>query len=104
MTDKKTYIEVNKKLDFLLEDHGVEYANSNVDLESLETLHHKADALLVAHNCKIPEVEKDVSGLQPKLNMLIQGHGAEFDDSALDPNSFDTVIEKLNALQHEHGK
>lgn len=104
MTDKKTYVEVNKKMDFLLEDHGAAYDSSNDNLESLETLHHKADALLVAHNCKIPEVEKNVSGLQPKLNMLIQGHGTAFDDSDLDPSNFDTVIEKLNILQHEHGK
>jgi len=104
MTDKNTYIELNKKLDYLLEDHGVAFDDSNLELESLETLHQKTDALLVAHNCTIPEVENDTSGLQPKLNMLIQGHGAEFDDSNLDPNSFDTAMEKLNVLHHEHGE
>jgi len=104
MTDKNTYIELNKKLDYLLEDHGVAFDDSNLVLESLETLHQKVDALLVAHSCTIPEVENDISGLQPKLNMLIQGHGVEFDDSNLDPHSFDTALEKLIVLQHEHGK
>lgn len=104
MTNKNTYIEMNEKFDFLLEDHGVDFDYSAVEKESLDTLHSKADALLVAHNCAIPDVENDVVGLQPKLNMLIQGHGAEFDDSDLDPNSFDTVIKKLDVLHHEHGE
>jgi len=103
MTDKKTYDGMNKKLDFLLEDHGVEFDSSDLEVQSLNTLHKKADALLVAHNCIIPEVENDIAGLQPKLNLLISGHGAEFDDSNLDPDSFDTVLKKLNVLQHEHG-
>lgn len=102
MTDKKTYVEMNKKLDFLLEDHEVEFDNSDLEVESLDTLHKKADALLVAHNCIIPKVENDIAGLQPKLNLLISGHGAEFDDSNLDPDSFVTVLKKLNVLQHEH--
>jgi len=42
--------------------------------------------------------------LHPKLNLLIKGHGAEFDDSNLDKNSFDTVMKKLDALEHEHGQ
>jgi hypothetical protein len=101
--DKNTYAEINEKMDFLLEDHGVDFDNSNLDLESLDTLHRKADALLSAHKIDIPEVEKDVIGLQPKLNLLIEGHGAEFYDSELDPSSFETVIEKLDVLVHEHG-
>lgn len=104
MTDKKTYVEMNKKLDFLLEDHGVNFDHSQLEMESLDTLHKKADALLVAHNCKIPEVENNISGLQPKLNLLIKGHGAEFDDTDLDQNSFGTVRKKLDVLHHEHGK
>lgn len=104
MTDKSTYMELNKKLDFLLEDHGVDFDHSNLDLESLDIFHKKADALLVAHNCEIPEVENDVAGLQPKLNLLIQGHGSEFDDSDLDSNSLDTVRQKLNVLEQAHGK
>jgi len=101
--DKNIAIEINEKLDFLLEDHGVTFDDSNMELDSLDTFHKKADALLVAHNCEIPEVEHDIAGLQPKLKMLIQGHGAEFDDSNLDPNSIDTVIQKLDVLQDEHG-
>lgn len=101
--DKNLYVEINMKLDFLLEDHGVAFDDSQMDLESLTTMHEKADALLVAHNCEIPKVGKDVPGLQPKLNLLIHGHGAEFDDSELDPNRFDTVMKKLEVLEHEHG-
>lgn len=104
MSDKKIYIEMHRKLDFLLEDHGVEFDHSNLENESLDTLHKKADALLVAHNCTIPEVKNDIAGLQPKLNLLIQGHGAEFDDSNLDQDSFDTVMKKLDTLEHEHGQ
>lgn len=96
------YVEINEKLDFLLEDHGVDFDYSQLDKESLETFHIKADALLKAHKCDIPDVVADIEGLQPKLDLLIQGHGETFDDSGLDRSSFDTVIEKLDVLQHEH--
>lgn len=101
--DKNIANDINRKLNFLLEDHDVTFDDSNMALDSLDTFHEKADALLVAHNCEIPEVAHDIAGLQPKLNMLIQGHGAEFDDSNLDPNSIDTVLQKLEILQDEHG-
>lgn len=104
MTNRNVYREINDKLDFLLEDHGVDFDDSNLKVESLDTLHNKVDSLLEAHNCAIPDVENNVAGLQPKLNMLIQGHGAEFDDTDLDQNSFGTVRKKLDVLHHEHGK
>lgn len=102
MTEDNRFKDVNDKLDFLLEDHGVEFDDSGMNLESLDTFHQKADALLVAHNCTIPEVKNDIEGLQPKLDMLIEGHGATFDDSNLNPDSWDTVMEKLEVLTHEH--
>ena len=40
MTDRNIYVEINDKLDFLLEDHGVDFNHSNKDVESLDTLHN----------------------------------------------------------------
>src|SRR5699024_11454918 len=75
---------------------SVTFDDSNMALDSLDTFHEKADALLVAHNCEIPEAAHDITGLQPKLKLLIQGHGAEFDDSNLDPNR-DRKSTRLNS-------
>ncbi|MGO4942893.1 hypothetical protein ACTQ5R_09750 [Ruoffia tabacinasalis] len=64
--DKNIANDINGKLNFLLEDHGVTFDDSNMALDSLDTFHKKADALLVAHNCEIPETAHDITGLQPK--------------------------------------
>ena len=97
------YKPLHDKLDFLLKDHGVDFDDSKMTYESLGTLHNKADALLVAHNCEIPTGDDSITALQPKLDMLIQGHGEEFDDSDLDPNDVDTVHQKLDKLVEAHG-
>lgn len=104
MTDKKVYKAVDKKLDFLLEDHGVDFNGGDLEPESLDMFHKKADAILEAHKLEIPATGNDVAGLQPKLDLLIKGHGASFDDSDLNPNEFDTVMKKLDVLQDEHSK
>lgn len=98
------YTEIHEKLDFLLEDHGIKFDDSHLDKQTLHSLHVKADKLLKAHKCTIPEGDESVGALQPKLDMLISGHGKTFDDFGLNPESLDTVIEKLNILVGAHGK
>lgn len=98
------YTEIHEKLDFLLEDHGVKFDESRLDKQTLHSLHVKADKLLKAHKCTIPEGDESVGALQPKLDMLISGHGKRFDDSGLDLKNLDTVIEKLKVLTDAHGE
>ncbi|HGF7587396.1 MULTISPECIES: hypothetical protein [Enterococcus] len=98
------YTEIHEKLEFLLRDHGVEFDDSHLDKQTLHSFHVKADELLKAHKCTILEGDDSVTALQPKLDMLISGHGKTFDDFGLNPESLDTVIEKLNILVGAHGK
>lgn len=102
--NKDTCIEINQKLDALLQDHQVDFDDSNMKLDSLETMHKKVNALLEAHNSKILDGDNSVASLQPKLDKLIEAHGAEFDETDSYPNSLHTVMEKLTVLLHEHGK
>lgn len=98
------YTEIHEKLDFLLEDHGIKFDDSHLDKQTLHSLHVKADKLLKAHKCTIPEGDESVGALQPKLNRLISGHGKTFDASDLDPESLNTVVEKLTVLVGAHGE
>lgn len=98
------YTEIHEKLDFLLKDHGVDFDDSHLDKLTLHSFHVKANELLKAHKCAIPDGDESGAALQPKLDMLISGHGKTVDDSDLDPESLDTVTEKLNVLVGAHGE
>lgn len=45
-----TFASLHEKMNFLLKDHGVEnFDESDLDLESVSSLHAKANALCAAH-------------------------------------------------------
>jgi len=104
MTDRALFQEINNSFDFLLNDHGVDFDEPDLETNSLELFHAKADALLTAHQVDIPDADDSVAALQPKLDLLIEDHGENYDDSDADPNSWETVNDKLETLTETHGQ
>lgn len=104
MANEDVYAKMNERLDILLKDHGVDFDDTGMDLNSIDTFHKKVDALLTAHEEPIPEVENSLLSLSSKINLLIEAHGKSFDDTDLDPQSPNTILGKLNVLLEAHGK
>lgn len=104
---ESTFARLHKKLNFLLEDHGVtDFDESGLDLGSQISLHAKADALCTAHGGDPSTMQDEtLEQLQPKLDFLLSGHGVEFNASGKDPSSLQTVEEKVDAIigAHEAG-
>ncbi len=103
MAHEDVYAKMNERLDFLLKDHQVEFDDSDLDKNSIDTFHKKANALLEAHEEPVPEVDNTLLSLSAKLNLLIEAHGKSFDDTDLDPQSPNTILGKLNVLLEAHG-
>lgn len=99
-----TYMNLQKKLDFLLDDHAIsDFGESDLDIESYESLHAKADALCSACGGDPATWENaTLAQLQPKLDFLLQHHEIDFDDTNLDPDSLATVEAKLTTLYNAH--
>ena len=93
------------KLNFLLHDHGVEFDETTVDLNTIESLHHKVDDLCRAHGGDPGEMENyTLEDLHPKLDQVMKGHGIEYDDSHLDKTKIESVDTKLDLLIEAHHK
>lgn len=91
-------------LNFLQDDHAVsDFGESTLDIESVKSLHAKADALCSACGGNPATWENStLAQLQPKLDFLLQYHEIDFDDADLDPDSLATVEAKLTALYNAH--
>lgn len=102
---RQDYQKYHKKLNFLLKDHGVDFDESTVDLDTVESMHRKVDDLCRAHGGKPGEMdEHTLENLHPKLNQVIKGHGVEYDDSHLDKSKIEAVDAKLDILIEAHHK
>lgn len=99
-----TYMDLQKKLDFLLDDHAIsDFGESTLDIQSYASLHTKADALCSACGGDPATWENETLGqLQPKLDFLLKHHEIDFDDTDVDPDSLATVEAKLTALYNAH--
>lgn len=104
MANEDVYGKMNERLDLLMEDHNVDFDDSEMDLESIDTFHKKVNTLLEAHNEPIPKIDNSLLSLSAKLNLLIEAHGKSFDDTDLDPQSPNTILGKLNVLLEAHGR
>jgi len=80
-----TFASLHERMNFLLKDHGVEnFDESGLDLESVSSLHAKANALCTAHGGDPSRMaDETLTQLHPKLDFLLKGHGVDFDDGGL---------------------
>lgn len=99
-----TFASLHEKLNFLLEDHGVEnFDESALDLESVSSLHAKANALCAAHGGDPSPMANDtLNQLHPKLDFLMKGHGVDTDTAHLDLNTLEAVDAKVTAIVNAH--
>jgi len=104
MADRAMYQEINNNFDFLLEEHDIEFDESDFETNSIELFHAKADALLSHHQLDIPDADDSVVALQPKLDLLIEDIGENIDVSGLDSDSWETINQKLESLTETHGQ
>lgn len=99
-----TFASLHEKLNFLLADHQIhDFDESGLNLESVASLHAKADALCAAHGGN-PQVMPDdtLAQLHPKLDPLLKGHGVDADVDADTLDSLVSVDEKLDAIIGAH--
>lgn len=103
MTDI-TYASLHEKLNFLLDDHGVhDFDGSGLALESVSSLHTKANALCSAHGGNPSRMPNEtLAQLHPKLDFLLKGHGVGFDASDLELDTLASVDAKLSAIIDAH--
>lgn len=103
MTDVSLH-SLHSKLDFLLQDHGVlNFDDTLLDLDSVTSLHAKADALCSAHGGDPSTMQgKTIQDLQPKLDYLLKGHSVAFDATGHDPSALTTVGAKIDAIVAAH--
>ena len=103
--NEHNYEKYHEKLNFLLKDHGVEFDESQLDLNTVESLHLKVDDLCRAHGGDPADMDNyTLENLHPKLNQVMKGHGIEYDDSHLDKSSIEAVDKKLDMLIDAHQK
>ncbi|MFD6729135.1 hypothetical protein ACFWB5_11075 [Corynebacterium xerosis] len=97
-----TFASLHEKLNFLLKDHGVHnFDESGLDLESVSSLHAKANALCSAHGGEPSSMPADtLAQLHPKLDLLIKGHGVDF--NATDLDTLESVEAKVDAIIDAH--
>ncbi|WP_213809886.1 hypothetical protein [Jeotgalicoccus sp. WY2] len=101
----RDYEKYHEKLNFLLKDHGAEFDETKVDLNTIESLHSKVNDLCRAHGGEPGEMENyTLESLHPKLNQVLRGHGIQYDDSHLDKSSIEAVDTKLDLLIDAHHK
>lgn len=103
MTDT-TFADLHEKLNFLLDDHGVrDFDDSALDLESVSSLHAKADALCVAHGGDPSRMPNEtLAQLHPKLDLLLKGHRLDFDAAGLELDTLASVDAKVSAIAAAH--
>lgn len=99
-----SFTRLHEKMNFLLKDHGVEnFDDSGLDLESVSSLHAKANALCAAHGGDPSSMANEtLAQLHPKLDFLLKGHGAIFDGAELDLETLASVDAKVNAIVAAH--
>lgn len=99
-----TFSSLHEKLNFLLTDHKVhDFDESGLNLESVSSLHAKADALCAAHGGDPQVMPADtLAQLHPKLDLLLKGHGGDVDVDADTLDSLASVDEKLDAIIGAH--
>lgn len=106
MTDI-TFASLHEKLNFLLADHGVQdFDESELDLESVSSLHAKANALCSAHGGNPSRMPNEtLAQLHPKLDFLLKGHRVDFDATDLELETLAAVDAKVSAIidAHEDG-
>ncbi|APT85847.1 hypothetical protein ACTXN7_10970 [Corynebacterium flavescens] len=99
-----TFASLHEKMNFLLKDHGVEnFDESDLDLESVSSLHAKVNALCAAHGGDPSSMANDtLAQLHPKLDFLMKGHGVDTDTARLDLSTLEAVDAKVNAIVNAH--
>lgn len=99
-----TIATLHEKMNFLLKDHGVEnFDESDLDFESITSLHAKANALCAAHGGDPSAMPAEtLAQLHPKLDFLLKGHGVDFDQTGLDLESLTAVDAKVSAIADAH--
>lgn len=102
---RQDYQKYHEKLNFLLEDHGVDFDGSTVDPGTVESMHAKVNDLCRAHGGSPGEMENyTLENLHPKLDQVLKGHGVKYDDSHLDKSKIEAVDTKLDILIDAHHK
>src|SRR5690554_6367950 len=103
MTDL-TFAKLHDKLNFLLTDHGVkDFDETGLDLESVASMHAKANALCAAHGGNPDTMSDDtLADLHPKLDFLLNGHGVDFDATGLGLETIEAVDAKVSAIVQAH--
>lgn len=97
------FIALHEKLNVLLADHGVaDFDESELELNSLSSLHAKADALCAAHGGDPSNLPGEtLAQLHPKLDQLLKGHDVSADSENAD--TLASVEAKLDAIIGAHG-
>lgn len=103
MTDI-TFASLHQKLNFLLTDHGVQnFDESELDLESVSSLHAKANALCSAHGGNPSRMANEtLAQLHPKLDFLLKGHRVDFEATDLELDTLAAVDAKVSAIIDAH--
>lgn len=99
-----TIESLHERMNFLLKDHGVEnFDEASLDLESISSLHAKANALCAAHGGDPSRMaDETLEQLHPKLDFLLKGHGVDFDQPDLDLKTLASVEAKVIAIVNAH--
>lgn len=100
---KVDFGKLHKNLDTLLKEHEVYFDDSNLPLDTIESLHVKTDELIKVHNLNFNENSAhSIEALNAKLNILVrEGHNADIDQN-VDEESIDLTHTLLEKLIEEH--
>lgn len=101
---KIDFEELHQKLDALLEDHRVDFDDSNLAKDTIDSLHVKTDEIIKAHGLEFNgNPDGSIGALNEKLDLLVhQGHNAEFDKN-IDKESIELTYALITKLTEEHG-
>lgn len=97
------FIALHEKLNALLADRGVEdFDESELELNSISSLHAKADALCAAHGGDTSNLPGEtLAQLHPKLDQLLEGRDVATDSE--NPDTLASVEAKLDAVLAARG-